>query len=85
VTGPYKKRPKFQPLEGIAENGVGLGATILKAKKEWTLINGLAPTGSFMMFFFLSSSTHATRTGIKEWPNSMPGAMSINLWQKKKM
>ncbi len=62
------------------------GATILKAKKEWTLINGLAPTGSFVMFFFLlPSSTHATRTGIKEWSDSMPGAMSNNLWQKKKM
>jgi hypothetical protein len=51
VTGPYKKGPKFQPLEEIAENGVGLGATILKAKKERTLINGVAPTGSFVMFF----------------------------------
>jgi hypothetical protein len=33
VAGPYKKGPKFQPLEGIAENGVGLGATILKGEK----------------------------------------------------
>jgi hypothetical protein len=53
VTGPYKKGPKFQPLEGIAENGVWLGATIPKAKKEWALINGLAPTGSFVIFFSL--------------------------------
>jgi hypothetical protein len=53
VTGPYKKGPKFQPIEGIAEIGVGLGATILKTKKEWTLINGLAPSGSLVMFFSL--------------------------------